>query len=55
MPDDRMNFCRLLRALLLESELEVDPGTSDPAGTSLLAQDSDAGRTYYNLSWKTCP
>ncbi|WUI00304.1 DUF4360 domain-containing protein [Spirillospora sp. NBC_00431] len=56
-PPDRLVFkpCGEHRALLLETELEVDPGTSDPSVTSLMAQDSGTGRTYYSLFWKTCP
>jgi hypothetical protein len=49
--------CGKQRALNIDTELQVDAGTSNPRDTtSFLAMDSaDAGlRTTYRLTWQTC-
>ncbi|MFD7908507.1 DUF4360 domain-containing protein [Kitasatospora sp. NPDC059722] len=49
--------CGEERSLGIDTELQVDPGTSSPGATSFLGMDSTAGgiKTVYHLAWKQCP
>ncbi|MFJ4776628.1 DUF4360 domain-containing protein [Streptomyces sp. NPDC088762] len=49
--------CGQKRNFTIDTELSVDPGTSDPATTSYIAMDATDGsvNTLYHLSWKECP
>ncbi|MEU6371223.1 DUF4360 domain-containing protein [Streptomyces sp. NPDC046931] len=44
------------RTLTINTELQVDPGTSSPSATSLMDMDSTDGsiQTVYHLAWKKC-
>lgn len=48
--------CGEERALTINTELQVDPGTSSPSATSFLEMDSTDGsiQTVYHLAWKKC-
>ncbi|GAA4238387.1 DUF4360 domain-containing protein [Actinomadura meridiana] len=45
------------RNLNLNTELRLDPGTSDPSHPSVIAMDTleDPIGSIYHLTWKTCP
>ncbi|MFE3764869.1 DUF4360 domain-containing protein [Streptomyces sp. NPDC059104] len=44
------------RTLTINTELQVDPGTSSPGATSFMSMDSTNGsiKTVYHLAWKKC-
>jgi len=49
--------CEAQRNLNINTELRVDPGTSDPHATSVMALGGTRSslRTVYSLTWRTCP
>ncbi|WP_187438113.1 DUF4360 domain-containing protein [Actinomadura decatromicini] len=49
--------CGEERSLLLDNELAVDLGNSDPSKTSFISMDSPDGsvKSIYHVVWKTCP
>jgi hypothetical protein len=48
--------CGEQRNLGIDTELQVEPGTSSPSATSFLEMDSTDGtvQTMYRLAWKQC-
>jgi hypothetical protein len=48
--------CGKKRALNIDTELQLEAGSSDPTSTSMMAMDSTDGsiKTTYHLVWKTC-
>ncbi|WP_055492133.1 DUF4360 domain-containing protein [Streptomyces sp. TP-A0356] len=49
-------YCGKDRTLTINTELQVDPGTSSPSATSFMEMDSTDGsiQTVYHLAWKKC-
>ncbi|WP_067904230.1 DUF4360 domain-containing protein [Actinomadura chibensis] len=58
-PADRLLFqpCGERRRLVLNTELRIDKGTSDPSKTDFITMDSlsDGPVIFYRLTWKNCP